>query len=283
MTPGRLDLHLHTTASDGLLSPSQLVREAAARGVSLLALTDHDTTEGIAEGRAEASRLGLTLVPGVELSADSPDRDIHFLGYFLDPDDAALQASLRSLRVSRTLRNHEILARLAALGAPLSHDRLLQIAGPGSVGRPHIAAALVEAGHVTSQTEAFSRYLARGKPAFVLRRRLSPARACAIIKAAGGLAVLAHPAKLGSLALVSSLLEAGLDGLEAFHPDHSAKDIESFVSFARERSLLITGGTDSHGPYSERPVSVGSVAIPAWVGEEFLAAAPAWWRPAGTA
>lgn len=278
MTPGRVDLHIHTAASDGSLSPAEAMREAAERGVSLLGVTDHDTTEGLAEAEAAACSLGLALVPGVELSGDSAANDIHILGYFIKADDAGLQAALHLLRESRDLRNERILERLRSMGARVELDRVREIAGYGSVGRPHIAAALLEAGHVVSYSEAFGRYLARGRPAFVPRKQLAPAEACDIIHRAGGLAVLAHPMKIGSRADIEQALASGLDGIEAFHPDHSSRDIESLVALARERSLLVTGGSDAHGPRSDRPVAIGSLALPAWVGEQFLSRAPEWWR-----
>jgi len=278
MKPGRIDLHVHTTASDGSLSPAEMVREAAERGISLLGITDHDTTEGIAAAQAAAREMGITLVPGVELSADSEAQDIHLLAYFINPEDPDLQSLLTALRETRNARNERILERLRSLGAPVCPERVAQIAGSGSVGRPHIAEALVEAGHVTSRNEAFSRYLARGKPAFVTRARFTPAEACALIKRAGGIAVLGHAAKIGSRAAIEEVLAAGLDGIEVYHTDHTAKDVDMLLALAREKSLLATGGTDSHGPHSDRPLALGSVTVPAWVGEEVLRRAPEWWR-----
>jgi hypothetical protein len=275
---GRIDLHLHTTASDGTISPADTVRAAAEGGVTLLAITDHDTTLGIAGAQAVAKEVGVTLVPGVELSCDLESVDLHVLGYFVRPCSEELQAGLRELIHFRDLRNGQILEKLAALGAPVRIERVKEIAGSGSVGRPHIAAALVEAGRVSTITEAFHRYLARGKPAYVPRRLLTPARACEIIHQSGGIAALAHPIKIRSNAAVENALAAGMDAVEVYHSDHTAHHVEMLLGLAKSHSLLVVGGTDSHGPYSDRPLAIGSVTIPEWVGDELLKRAPEWWR-----
>jgi hypothetical protein len=274
----RLDLHVHTTSSDGTLSPADTIAAAAERGVTLIAITDHDTTDGIAEAQAAAPGAGVILIPGIELSADSESQDIHVLGYFLDPASEELQAELRDLRESRNARNERIIEKLAALGARVPPERVQEIAGPGSVGRPHIAAAMVEAGHVSNQGEAFHRFLARNKPAFAPRKQLTPARACEIIHRVGGLAALAHPVKIGSRAAMENALDGGMDAIEVYHSDHSAHETENLLALTKERGLLVVGGSDTHGPHSDRPVAIGSVTIPEWVGEELLARAPKWWR-----
>lgn len=278
MKLGRIDLHLHTTVSDGSLSPRDLVREAAARGVTLLAVTDHDTVEGVAEAVTAGEECGMGVVPGVELAADTASRDIHLLGYFLRWEEEGLSSALEYLREQREARNARVFEKLQELGAPVDPVRVREISGRGSVGRPHIALAMVEAGHVASQGEAFWRYLSRGKPAFVPRPRLLPAEACRIIAAAGGIPVLAHPAKIGSVGVILEVLAGGAEGLEVYHPEHSAADVAWLLGLAREKSLLVTGGTDSHGPRSDRPILLGSVEIPEWVGEVFLGRAPQWWR-----
>jgi len=275
---GHIDLHLHTTASDGSLTPTELVGEAAARGLTLLGVTDHDTTEGVEEAVAAGRGYGLRVIPGVELAADSATRDIHLLGYFIKWEDPDLQSALAQLREQREVRNARILRKLQDLHLPVDMARLKAISGSGSMGRPHIAAAMVEAGHAASQSEAFRRYLGRGRSAFVSRARLKPEEACRIIAAAGGLAVLAHAAKVGSWEVIRQVVAGGAAGLEVFHSDHSPEEVASLLSLARDQSLLVTGGTDSHGPRSDRPTPIGSVEIPAWVGEAFLARAPEWWR-----
>jgi predicted metal-dependent phosphoesterase TrpH len=280
MTTGLVDLHLHSTASDGTLTPTALVRQAAERGVTLIALTDHDTTDGVADATAAARGSEVRLVPGVELSAESELYDVHILGLFLRVEQPALQEALARLRAARQVRNEQILERLRSVGAPVSAARVQEISGAGSVGRPHIAAAMVEAGHVASQGEAFYRYLGRGKPAFVRRARLEPGEACHIVKEAGGIPVLAHPAKIGSPTLIDEVIAQGVEGLEAFHSDQSTEDTEALLALAKRHSLLVTGGTDSHGPGSDRWLPVGGLYLPPWVGERVLARAPQWWRDA---
>ncbi len=277
MTPGKLDLHVHTTASDGSLAPDEAVREAIVQGVTLLGIADHDTMEGVPAAQEAAAEAGLVLVPGVELSVGSDQREVHVLGYFADLRNAELRDALATLRGARDLRNRRILLRLRDLGAPVAEQRLQEIAGSGSVGRPHIAKALVEAGHVSSEGEAFGRYLARGKPAYVHRERLSPAEASQVIRQAGGIPVLGHPAKLGPRQTIERLLDDGMDGIEVFHSDHDENDVRLLMGIAQERNLLITGGTDSHGPHSDRPIAIGAVNIPRWVGEQVLARAPRRW------
>jgi predicted metal-dependent phosphoesterase TrpH len=276
----RIDLHVHTTASDGLLSPSQTIEAALREGVWLLGIADHDTTEGVPEAVAAAGGAGVTLIPGVELSVGSGLREIHVLGYFVDIGHEALQAVLARLRGARDTRNERILERLREMGMPLDSGRLQEIAGNGSVGRPHIATALLEAGHVGSLGEAFGRYLARGKPAYVGRERLEAAEASAAIKQAGGIPVLAHPAKIGGPQAIEQILDDGMEGVEVYHTDHSEMDVEMLLGIAKRRGLLVTGGSDSHGPYSEKPVAVGSLDIPEWVGEQVLARAPSRWTAA---
>lgn len=275
-----VDLHVHTTASDGTYTPGEAVREALAAKVAILGIADHDTIGGIREAEEAARSTGLTLVPGVELSVGAEEYEIHVLGYFVDPEHAGLQDILFRLRNARNLRNERIVARLRELGAPVDLARVKEIAGDGSVGRPHIAKALVEAGHVASQGEAFGRFLARGKPGYVGRDRLTPSEAAEAIRSAGGIPVLAHPGKLGSQRRVEELVDMGMEGLEAFHSDHDEAHVRLLLAIAKERNLLVTGGTDSHGPHSDRPTAIGSVEVPDWVGEQLLARAPSSWKAA---
>jgi len=277
VTHRRIDLHIHTTASDGTLAPAAAVRAAIANRVSILGIADHDTTEGIREAETAARDTGVIVVPGVELSVGQDAKEIHVLGYFIDLDEPGLQAALTKLRGARDQRNDRIIERLKQIGAPVSKERVQEISGGGSVGRPHIAKALVEAGHVSSEGEAFGRYLARGKPGYVGRERLTPAEAAATIKQAGGIPVLAHPAKLGSKRVIEGLLDQGMEGIEVYHSDHTEVQSEMLLEIARPRGLLVTGGSDSHGPHSDRPIEIGSLDIPEWVGEDLLARAPHHW------
>src|SRR5919206_18886 len=189
----RVDLHMHTTISDGHLPPRELIRRAHANGVRTLAVTDHDNTDGLADAQAEADALGLTLIPGIELSTDLGPIGVHVLGYFLRYDDPAFQARLRPMRDDRLNRAHGMVARLGELGYPIAMDRVLEIAGEGSVGRPHVAQALLEAGHVASINEAFDRFLADHGPAYVDRMKLTPQDAIALIHAHSGVTSVAHP------------------------------------------------------------------------------------------
>lgn len=274
---GAIDLHVHTTASDGILSPSEVVAEAASRNVWLLGIADHDTTEGVPEALAASAGTDVMVVPAVELSVGAEDHEIHVLGYFIDLDDQPLQTALGTLRGARELRNERIVARLKELGAPIDLARVKEIAGDGSVGRPHIAKALVEAGHCASIGEVFGRYLARGKPGYVGRERLGPAEAAEAIRHAGGIPVLAHPGKLGHRRRIEEIVDMGMQGVEAFHTDHVESDVELILDIAASKNLLVTGGTDSHGPHPERPIEIGSLDIPEWVGRNFLASAPEGW------
>jgi len=277
MSGSHIDLHVHSTASDGGLSPTEVVAEAKKNNVTLLALADHDTTDGVAESQAAARGTSVQIIPAVELSVGSGPREIHVLGYFLDIENQPLQKALNRLRSARDTRNERIIERLSELGAPIDLARVRAIAGDGSVGRPHIATALVEAGHVGSIGEAFRRYLARGKPGYAGRERLSPAEAADLIRSAGGIPVLAHPAKLGGRMAIESLLDEGMEGVEAYHSDHTERDVALLLQIAEERGLLVTGGTDSHGPNSDCPIAVGSIDIPDWVGAQVLSHAPESW------
>lgn len=246
--PGtRADLHTHTTCSDGRLSPPGLVEKAALRGLAALAITDHDSVEAYPLAQAAADRFGITLVPGVELSANVDGADVHLLGYGFDPADAGLRAHLARYRQERLERAREIVARLAALGRVVELERVLTLAGQGAVGRPHVARALVEAGHVETVQEAFERYLGNDAPAFVPKGTATPEELIGLIHAAGGVAVLAHPGHWTREATVRRLVEAGLDGIETVHPAHDENLVGYWQGMAVRYDLLQTGGSDYHG------------------------------------
>ncbi|MDR7481217.1 MAG: PHP domain-containing protein [Armatimonadota bacterium] len=258
----RIDLHTHTTASDGLLEPAALVAEARARDVGLLAVTDHDTTAGVDAAMDAGRALSLEVWPGVELSCDVPAGEVHVLGYFVHHRLAWFQDLLNRLRAGRTERARRMVERLAALGAPVSFERVAALAAGGAVGRPHVARALVEAGHVRDVAEAFDRYIGRAGPAYVERVKISPPEAVHVIRAAGGLAVLAHPGWGDNDALVPDLVAAGLDGIEVYYPDHSPAQVERYAAVAARYGLLMTGGTDFHGGEIATRVAVGSQYVP---------------------
>jgi hypothetical protein len=243
----RLDLHLHTNASDGQHPPVEVVVLARRHKLDVIAITDHDTTEGIAEAITASQGYPL-VIPGIELSAEDEQGDVHMLGYFIEPERPAFQEKLRAFRDERLNRGKKIAARLTELNIPVAWERIEAIAGDASIGRPHIARALVEAGHVGSVREAFDRYLYNGGPAYVARHRLSPEEAIALIHDAGGVAVLAHPGLLRDYtAVVDRLVPAGLDGVEVMHPENGQNTRLNLRALAQKYGLIITGGSDFHG------------------------------------
>lgn len=248
-----IDLHTHSTASDGTLSPEALVDLAVEKGLAAIALTDHDTLEGVPAALARGVARGLQVVPGVELSAHwDGGGHMHILGYYLRLDDSRLQERLGWLRARRRERALRIVVKLQALGIDISFAGVEKAAGGDSIGRPHVARALMEAGAVGSLGEAFGRFLSRGRPGYERKEELSAEEAIRLLKSAGGAAVLAHPAtlKLDSAGLarcVDELKGCGLDGIEAFWSGHSAAQMASYEDLARKMSLLVTGGSDFHG------------------------------------
>ncbi|MDR7434321.1 MAG: PHP domain-containing protein [Armatimonadota bacterium] len=258
----RVDLHTHTTASDGLLSPRALVEEAARLGVAILAITDHDTTDGIEEALEVGKELRVEVIPGVEINTDVQGAEIHVLGYYIDHRSEWFQGTLRRLRESRLDRATRMLAKLANLGIRLDLQRVLALAHGGSVGRPHLARAMVEAGYVSTPEEAFRLYLGRGGPAYVERERFTPEEAVQVILRAGGVPVLAHPGLSNRDGLVPDLVSAGLMGIEVYYPEHSPAQVQHYLALAKKLGLLTTGGTDFHGGDLAPRVQVGSVEVP---------------------
>jgi predicted metal-dependent phosphoesterase TrpH len=276
-SPSRVDLHSHTSASDGSLSSAALVSRAASLGVEVLAITDHDTTDGVPAAMAEAQRQGITLVPGVEVSTISRQEEIHLLGLFVDLDNKELQAVLAATREARWTRAQRMLARLSKLGLPVDWGRVIAFAnGSHSIGRPHVAATLLEAGHVSSYNEAFEMWIGRGRPAYVERYKLSPEGAIQLIRRSGGLAVLAHPyiynwkgeckVGLNLRRWLPRLRDAGLEGMEVYYPHYGRAVSRHLLTVAVKYGLLIAGGSDYHGDTMGN--GLGSVAVPwaAWEG-----------------
>lgn len=258
-----IDLHLHTTASDGALSPSELVLEARAAGLSIISITDHDTTAGYDAARAAARDAGVELVPGIEISAVADGRDVHVLGYFIDTASAGLVAFLDRQRHDRLRRVRLMGERLAALGVPIDIDPILADAARGrSVGRPQIATALAAAGHVRTRDEAFDRFLQFGGAAYIPREGTAPEQVVAIIHAAGGLASLAHPGVARCDHRIPSLASAGLDAIEVRHSDHDAATEARYRAEAHARGLLVSGGSDFHGATGHRISRLGVVTLP---------------------
>jgi len=243
----KIDLHMHTTASDGALSPTELVREAHTRGLECIAVTDHDSTDGIDEAVAEGERLGVDVIPGIEMSTDIPRAEVHILGYYLEYRDDEFQAVLRQLREGRRERAEKMVAKLAGMGVVIPWERVLEVAGQGSVGRPHIAQVMVEMGYVSSMVEAFTDYIGRNAPAYVERYKLTPVDAVRLIRKVRGLPVLAHPGEVLTLGtLLPELIAAGLVGLECYYGDYSPETVEGLLALADEHGLIPTGGTDFH-------------------------------------
>jgi len=260
-----LDLHLHSTVSDGRLAPADLVRLASGSGVRVMALTDHDSTDGVAEAEQVGAGLGIRVIPGIELSTDLPGASIHVLGLFLDYRDPTFQATVRQFRDARLARAQQMVDALAALGAPISIERVFEIAGEGSVGRPHVAQALLEAGHIQSIEEAFDRFIGHGGPAYFEGFRLAPREAVDLVHGVGGLAVWAHPLEMDGKDwhdYLPQLLEAGVDGLEAYYSKDYGPDYPRLlVEACAAHGLVPTVGSDFHGFASmDRPP--GSVEAP---------------------
>ena len=262
MTPDGVDLHSHTTASDGALAPRDLVRLAARHGVRVLAVTDHDSTEGLPAAIDEAARHGIEIVPGLEINTDVPGAEIHVLGYCVDWQAEWFQAFLREQRAERTARVHRIVERLTGLGMPLAADEVFAICKEGSPGRPHVAQAMVNRGYVKSVREAFDRWLRADGPANAPRRRLTPAEAVAVIRRAGGVPVLAHPGLANRDEMIPGLVAAGLAGIETYYPEHSVGQITGYRRMCQRLRLVATGGSDYHGSHTGRASTVGSPHIP---------------------
>jgi len=268
-----VDLHTHTTASDGSLTPSELVREAARAGVRVLAVTDHDSTDGLAEALAEARRHPpLELVPGIELNTEADRSEVHILGYFIDWEAVWFQEILRGFREERRGRVHRMAERLAALGMPIDPEEVFALVQEGSAGRPHVAQVLVQRGYVGSVGEAFDRYLKHGAPAYVSYQKLPPEEAIALIRRAGGVPVLAHPGFINQDDLIPRLARAGLGGVECYYAAHTPAQIAAFLRLTRELGLVATGGSDYHGPRVTPAGRVGTPEVPDEVYRALLAA-----------
>jgi len=262
MQRSQVDLHVHSTTSDGVLTPSEVVSAALERGLAVLALTDHDTLGGVAEAQRAAEGTGLEVIPGVEINSEGEWGDLHFLGYYVDPENPFLGERLEAMREARLERARKMVERLARMGMPLEWERVRALAGGESVGRPHVARALLEAGYVASIQEAFDRYIGSGGPAYVPRLRLTPAQVIEAVHRAGGVAVLAHPAHSGATDLIPRFVALGLQGLEVYYPHHSPQEVRALESLCGRYGLLATGGSDFHGPGHEEGAEIGSVFVP---------------------
>lgn len=257
-----IDLHTHSLRSDGAFEPSEVVRRAAERGVRIMALSDHDTLAGVADAVGAGEPLGLRIIAATELNTESAWGDAHVLGYFLDPHDDALGDRLRWLRENRGRRIELMVEKLNALGYPLSLERVMQIAQGGALGRPHVAQALLEAGHVTKYEEAFVTLINKGSPAYVTRVGLTPLEAVRLVREHGGVPSLAHPWTVTDVdAVLPELVEAGLAGLECYYGSHQATSTVRYLALARAYDLVPTGGSDFHGR-GEHGAPLGGLYVP---------------------
>jgi predicted metal-dependent phosphoesterase TrpH len=260
----RADLHLHTTASDGRLTPEQLVARAVERGLNVMAVTDHDTVEGIPLALKAASNFhNLNLIPGVEINTDVPGMEVHMLGYFIDFESDSLIEPLKELRDSRVIRARGMLEKLDKLGMPIKWEELLTIAGDSVIGRPHIAKAMEDAGYVSTSSEAFDKYIGRKGPAYVEHKKMTPVEVVGLIKSVHGIPVLAHPANIDTLdTMLHDLKSAGLMGLEVYYGKYTPDIIQDLLALAKKYDLITTGGSDYHAFHDERETMVGDIDIP---------------------
>ncbi len=261
---GSVDLHLHTTASDGVLSPAEIVRYAKSKGLQAIAITDHDTIEGCEEALSEGSRVGFEVIPGIEISAEYSPGSMHILGFFLDIHHPLLNERLEYLQKARAERNPKMVAKLNQLGIKVTYEEVLRASGGGQVGRPHFANVLLEKKVVKSFQEAFDRFLKKGAPAYVDKFRFTSKEALHFIHESRGVAVLAHPNTLGVSRyselekVIVQLADEGLQGIEVYYPEHSSAEVTQYKTLADRYNLLSTGGTDYHGiEKNELDIGVG--------------------------
>jgi predicted metal-dependent phosphoesterase TrpH len=271
----KADLHLHTTASDGRLEPAEIVRLAISVGLDVIAITDHDTIDGVVPALEAASAANsLKVIPGVEINTDVARGEVHVLGYFIDYTDRKLAATLQKLRESRLERARKMVAKLADLGMKIDWQRVNELAQGGTVGRPHISQALLEKGYVRSEKEAFDKYIGHNGPAYVERYKLLPDEVVKLILEADGLPVLAHPADIADLdELVPRLKAVGLVGLEVYYRDYDSKTIGGLAEMAEQYGLIPTGGTDYHAFNDGLEVGIGGMLSPARSVEQLFAMA----------
>lgn len=271
----RIDLHLHSTASDGLLTPEALVQKAAALGLTVIALADHDTVDGVDLAIAAAKAFPrLKIIPAIEISTETPTGEVHILGYFIDHTSEELKTTLNQFRNSREIRARRMVDKLKNKGVNISWERVREIAGSGSIGRPHVAQAMLEKGYISSLAEAFEKYIGHGGPAYVERDKMTPAEAVKLVIQTDGLAMLAHPSTVSNVeSLVIELKAAGLAGIEAYYKDYTNEQIEGWVNMATRHNLIVTGGSDYHGLDDTTEVMIGGTPVPQECVERLVALA----------
>jgi hypothetical protein len=258
----RIDLHVHSKFSDGLNTPTELVKMAVAKGLAAISLADHDCLDGVNEALAAGRESGLEVISGVELSCEFKGRDLHILGYGVDPGDVEFGEMLKRFRETRHTRGLKIIEKLNAMGVPIGAEEVMKKSGEGSLGRPHIAAVLHEKGVVSTPTEAFDKYIAEGGPAYVPKYKMTPGEAIRHIRAAEGLAFMAHPGIfLEDADELYELMAEGFDGIEIYHPGHNGETTRRLKAIAETHGLLVSGGSDFHG-FSGRDLPLGGLDIP---------------------
>ncbi len=263
------DLHIHSRMSDGTQTPEAIAAAAIEAGLYAISITDHEHVAGVEPAQAAAGER-LQVLAGVEIAGELDQREVHILGYLIDCENAALLAKLAEIRRSRDSRAREMVRRLNAAGVKLEYEDVSRIAGAGSIGRPHVARALLNGGIVSHQQEAFQRFLRAGRPAYVPRYKLEVTEVISLVREAGGAAVLAHPGLCNNDKLVREVIAVGIDGIEAYHTAHTDHQQDKYLEMAEEYRLLATGGSDSHGPGGAIPVAIGSVAVPDEIVEALL-------------
>lgn len=257
-----IDLHIHSHFSDGSFSPIKVANLAAEAGLKSISLTDHDVVGGVRECESECERLGLEFAPGVELSTLFHERDLHILGYYIDINYKPLVDNLTKLRNARSVRAESVVGKLSKAGYGIDFEDVKEEVGFGSIGRVHIAKALVKKGVAPDVSDAFKYYLAKGKDFFVQKELLEVDEAVDLIRKSGGVVIAAHPAIDGVIDYLDELMEFGIDGLEAYHPNHTPSEVIEIINYAKRNNLLITGGTDFHGHNSKHGRNLGDQNVP---------------------
>jgi len=258
------DLHIHTTASDGRLSAVGIIEQALQAKLSYIAITDHDTVDGLLQLRSipQAIPANLVVIPGIELSTDLSEYEAHILGYFIDIFNVELRDQLELLKIHRHERAKEIIVKLNKLGYVINYDRVLELAGEvTSIGRPHIAKALVEKAYFPTVSDVFTTLLNKNGPAYVPHYKLTPKQVIDLIKRAGGVSILAHPGLIGNDRIVLDIIHSGIQGLEVYHPKHDEEQIQKYLGIANKHELIITGGSDFHAIPARFPPKLGIFTI----------------------
>jgi predicted metal-dependent phosphoesterase TrpH len=271
----KVDLHLHTTASDGKFTPAEIVRLARVNGLEYIAITDHDSIDGVIPAKEAARSIpGITVISGVEINTDVPSGELHLLGYFIDTSHEELISTLERLRNSRIERARKMVEKLKIMGVEIDYQRVKEIAGEGSVGRPHIAQALMEKGYISIFREAFDKYIGRNGPAYVERDKITPVEATQLILRAGGIPVLAHPFTFENPELyVIELSAAGLKGMEIYYNKYTPDQVNTLLKIAKRYNLIPTGGSDFHGIDTFQDPPLGTVEVPLKCAENLIALA----------